>query len=275
MVTRQITRWLLLACLAVPAIAQIPSFEVATIKPSDPNARRNMIGVSRLPDGIDAEYVTMSMLIRGAFGYQRFALGDQIAGLPDWTKSQHYDIHAKMSEADAATFHKLSQHERDDMINLMIQSLLAERFNLKIHHGTKVVPSLDLVVEKNGPKIKPVEPDDPHLIKDDDGKPIEGVINFRKSGEVNIQQNSMSQFATFLTTQPNGAGRPVIDKTGLTGLYTFTLHWSSVSFVGVAPDPDAPSLFTALDEDLGLKLQPSTTTLETIIVDHLDRPTEN
>ena len=267
---------LLLPVLHAQAPAQ-PSFDVATIKPSDPSTPRHMIGVMNTPDGLDAQLAPLSMLLRSAYGNQNFPLDAQIVGLPDWAKSQSYDIQAKLSEADTDALHKLSPQDQKHLIEQMLQSLLADRFNLKLHRGTMQLPAYDLVVAKNGPKIKPTGDDKVQLTKDDNGHPSKGTAFFKGPGEIVIQQETMGQFATFLTQQPGGPGRPVVDKTGLTGLFTFTLHWSSIRFVGQPQEDEsiAPSLFTVLQEDLGLRLQPSTTTLETLIIDHIDPPSAN
>jgi uncharacterized protein (TIGR03435 family) len=266
----------LLHCAAHAQVAAPPSFEVATIKPSDPSIPRNMIGVMTTADGIDAQMATLPMLLRVAYGTQEFALDSQITGLPDWTKSQTYDIRAKLSESDLEAFRKLSQREQQHMTSLMLQSLLAERFNLQLHRGARQLPAYDLVIAKGGPKIKPTPDDDPSLRKGEDGKPLQGLVMFMRRGEINIQQETMAEFASLLATQPNAAGRPVIDRTALPGVYTFTLHWSSVSFVNQPPpDSDSASIFTILQEDLGLKLQPSTANLPVLIIDRLDRPTAN
>jgi uncharacterized protein (TIGR03435 family) len=261
------------SCAYTQTTAQ-PSFEVATIKPSDANAKRNMIGVTTTPDGVEASMATLPMILRVAYGFQEFPLDSQITDLPDWAKSQTYDIHARFSDADLAIYNKLSFPDQQHMADLMLQSLLAERFNLQLHRGSRQVPAYDLVVIKGGPKIKPTPDDDPTLRKGADGKPIHGVAMFVK-GAINIQQDTMGDFATLLTTQPNGPGRPVVDKTALVGLYTFTLHWSAITFINQAPDTDQSSIFTVLQEDLGLKLQPSTATVPTLIIDRLDHPTAN
>ena len=253
-----------------------PSFEVATIKPSDPNVKRHMIGVMNTADGIDGQMATLSVLLRVAFGAREFPLDTQLLGLPDWAKSQTYDINAKMSDSDREVFTKLSTPEQQHMTNLMLQSLLAERFNLQLHRGSHQVPAYDLVIGKGGFKLTPTPDDDPSLRKGQDGRPMHGLAMFVR-GEIKFQQNTMADLATLLTQQPNGPGRPVVDKTGLTGTYTFTLHWSNAGFNGPPPSPDSEqtSIFTALQEDLGLKLQPSTATFPTLIIDRLDHPTAN
>ncbi len=261
---------LLLCLIPAAAIAQQPSFEVATIKLSDPAAPHSMIGIMPTPDGIEAVMVTVPMLMRSAYGDHGSLLAGQVSSLPDWAKLEPYDVRGKFSDADREAMQKLPPAEQRQMQALMLQSLLAERFNLQLHITTKQFPAYDLVPSKGGPKIKPTSDDDSSLRKGDDGKPLHGFAMFFKN-EMKVQQNTMLEFATLLSQQ-TGNNRPVIDKTGLTGVFSFTLHWSPNQPTG---DTDSPSLFTVIQEDLGLKLQPSTTTLPVFIIDRLDRPTAN
>ena len=262
--------------------SKAPAFDVATIKPAEAGKPVIMTGIINTPNGIDAEYVTLPFLIRFAYGWMKFPLDDQVIGAPDWAKSQQYNILAKMSDEDAAAYQKLSPEEQRKRTELMLQALLAERFKLKIHTGTKQAPDYELVVARNGLKLKPVADDDPGTIKDRNGQTMKGsMVQFLGEGKLIVQQYTMEQFANFLTQQRGEPGRWVVDKTGLTGKYSFTLNWlpnrSMVPGAGsaAAPGDDARSLFTILQEDLGLRLQPSTGTTETLILDHIERPTEN
>jgi uncharacterized protein (TIGR03435 family) len=163
----------------------------------------------------------------------------------------------------------------------MLQALLAERFKLKVHFETRQVPVFELVVAKGGPKLKDAVTDtSPDLRKDKDGKPLIGM--FHTADTTVVQGQSMQPLANLMSMPFAFIGRPVIDKTGLTGTYDFTLHWSAqplgqvvngvASFV--PPAEDAPSIFTALQE-LGLKLQPASGPIEVIVIDHIEHPTEN
>jgi bla regulator protein blaR1 len=258
-----------------------PAFDVATIKPAQKGALGTMMSIR---NGIvDAENMTVPMLIRVAYGLIGFQPDDQVVGAPDWAKSERYDILAKMSDDDAAEDQKLSPDEQKKWRELMLQALLAERFKLKLHHGTRQVSDYELVVAKSGLKLKPITDGDPDTIKDNtNGQTIHGSVwSMQRDGTAKFQQYTMEQFATFLTHQPGEPGRLVVDKTGLTGKYSFTLNWSlSHSMMlraggAAAPGDDMRSLFTVLQEELGLRLQPSTGTVETLIIDHLERPSEN
>ena len=172
----------------------------------------------------------------------------------------------------------------------MLQAMLADRFQLKAHLESKQAPVYELVLAKGGPKIKESEtsPDAP---KDRDGKPFTGsFMMMRGTGRVAAQAFTMANFANFLSQPPTGLGRPVVDKTGLTGKYSFALNWSPepglppAGLPGLPPPPPAPppptdgaadpSIFTALQEQLGLRLQPATGTLPIIAVDHIEAPLE-
>jgi uncharacterized protein (TIGR03435 family) len=186
-----------------------------------------------------------------------------------------------MGEVDIATIQKLSSAEKTVRRQLMMQALLAERFKLKAHSATRQVPVYELVVAKGGSKLTDAATDtSDQLLKEKDGKPLHGVLSWA-TGKVVAQGYSAKNLADFLSKPVCALGRPVMDKTGLTGTYNFTLDWTP-SFPGVrfgeesasASPEDAPLIFTALG-DIGLKLQPSTGPIETIVIDHVERPSEN
>jgi uncharacterized protein (TIGR03435 family) len=237
--------------------------------------------VQNHPDGIESDFQGLRSLIQYAYGYKRFPLpNDQITGVPDWANSQVYDIVAKMSADDIAEFQKLDKAGQEQWRQAMMQALLADRFQLKVHQGTKQAPIYNLIVAKSSAKLRDAATDTSELEKDQDGKPRTG-LHWLKDTSV-AQSYSMASLADLLSAPFTGIGRPVVDKTGLTGTYDFTLNWSVYS-AGVAvsngaavtsPEDDTASIFAALGE-LGLKLQPATGTLDTIVIDHVEKPTEN
>lgn len=259
--------------------AQAPAFDVATVKPVDAGALVSVVGVMQSQDGVDAQNVTVVMLIQFAYGPKVYRMEDQVVGLPEWAKTQRYNVQAKMNEADAAGMQKLSGDERQKQLGLRMQALLADRFGLKLHKGTKQGPDYELVVAKGGPKIKPVGEDDPGIIKGKDGQPVKGGMIRFMSGKFVAQQTTLGALASMLS-QSQDVGRPVLDKTGLTGKYSFTLNWSPTLSLpdGLKSPPqneDAASVFTALEDDLGLKLVSSTGTQETLVVEQVNRPSAN
>jgi uncharacterized protein (TIGR03435 family) len=264
------------------------TYDVVSIKPVDPNARINRVGLQYTPDGIEAGHVTVAMLIRAAYGgFMKLSTEDSVSGLPEWGKTDAFDVGAKMSPEQAAEFAKLSKDDQEEQREAMLRSMLEDRFKLKVHRETKTVPDYELVVAKGGPKLKEGGAPDPNGPKDRDGKPIAGsFLMMRKVGQATAQGFGMEQLANFLGQGPMGVGRMVKDKTGLTGKYSFTLNWTpdtlgSGAMDGLklaqpaATDESGPSIFTALREQLGLKLQPGTGTIDVVVVEHVERPSQD
>jgi uncharacterized protein (TIGR03435 family) len=237
-----------------------------------------MTGVINAPDGVNGSAATLAELVQYAYGLRS---DDQISGAPDWVKTDRYDVQAKLSEADIAALAKLSSADRKAKLRLMMQAFLAERFQLKTHPQTKQVPTYDLIVAKGGTKLTDAAADTTnHLLNGDDGKPLKGFMSWQ-TGKTVAQGYSAKSLADFLSQPICALGRPVMDKTGLTGTYNFTLDWTPPhpgvrlgAESNAASPEDAPSIFTAL-ADVGLKLQPSTGPLQTLVIDHVERPTAN
>lgn len=271
-----------------PDAAASYEFEVASIKPN--KSGTNMIRMMFTPNGLDATNVTFAMLIRSAYGIEE----NQISGGPSWLKSDHYDIDAKMDSPTADAVHKLNEDQRRLATQHMLQVLLADRFKLAVHHDSKELSIYALVVAKNGPKIKQAKPGDtyPNGIKGPDGVGRGGMMRMGR-GQLTGQALPLSALARLLTGQ---LGRTVVDKTGLPGNYDFTLQWTPDESQGAGleaakafsrgPDPggqgtapssdtSAPSLFTALQEQLGLKLESQKGSVEIYVIDHAEKPSEN
>jgi uncharacterized protein (TIGR03435 family) len=264
-----------------PDAAPSYEYEVASIKPN--RSGTNMIRFMFNPSGLSGTNVTLAMLIRTAYGIEE----NQISGGPSWLKSEHYDVDAKMDGATADALHKLAEDQRRVATQHMLQALLADRFKLAVHHDSKELSIYALVVAKSGPKLQQAKPGDtyPNGIKGPDGIGRGGVMRMGR-GQLTGQALPMSALARLLTGQ---LGRTVVDKTGLQGDYDFTLQWTpdeseGASFrgpdtgpQGSAPSADSsgPSLFTALQEQLGLKLESQNGPVETYVIDHAEKPSEN
>lgn len=230
-------------------------FEVASIKPSAPGGRG--IRVQIAPGGrLDASNITVKFLIQQAYGVKDF----QISGGPGWINSERYDLVAK-ADGDVG---------RMDQIRPLIQKLLADRFQLTIHRDTKELPIYALVLGKNGSKLQESAANGP------------GPQIRMGRGLINGQGMDMTMLANQLS---NAIGRTVLDKTGLTGKYEIKLEFTPEDGPGHGPgdgpeaaplsDTAGPSIFTALQEQLGLKLESSKGPVEIIIIDRIEKPTEN
>ena len=264
----------LLAAITSARAQSLSAYEVATINPPPPPPF-SVMGIMPRPDGIHAENVTLQMLVRFAYGDGRFPTDDRVIGAPDWGKSERFNIDAKMSEADIAEMQKLTPKEQDARREVMLQALVVDRFKLKTHFDTKQAPVYELVIAKGGPKLKESKADDE--IKGPTGKGIKGSVMFFSKGQVRAQNYTTKNLVNFLAGQPS-VGRPVIDKTGLMGSYSFELNMAIGRDISGNDTPgpgEGISVFTALQDDLGLKLQSATGPVETVVIDHVEHPTEN
>jgi uncharacterized protein (TIGR03435 family) len=235
----------LTACLAT---AQTPSFDVATVK-----LCKGVITHSADPVVRGRTVTAIAVTLRDLLTYAYSVRYEQLAGGPGWIGDNHYDLMAK-SEGEGPLTPAQSRQ--------MMQTLLADRFHLQVHRITEEVPMYALVVAKGGPKFKVSEPDAT-------GGYSVGVTE--RGLRMETTRSTMDQLARQLA---GTSGRFVVDKTGLTGLYAFTLDWWPANRTP-PPDSDVPSMFDALQEQLGLKLEPIKGPMEKLIVDNAERPPEN
>jgi len=269
------------ALMAATGLAQTNSrrvvIEVASIRPSDPATCGEYPIIDDRGDRYDMRCVRTKYLIQIAFGVRDF----QIAGGPAWIESTQYDIAAKVESSPNESgvpekkINELTDEERQakgDRVRAMLQSLLAERFQMRVHHETKQLPVYLLVVAKGGPRLKI----NTNSSGDSGGlRPGPGLLAGNQIGVPFLSQ-TLSQIV----------GRPILDRTGLNGKYDFELKWtpdqSSANgpLGGSAPpltaaDPDRPNIFTALQEQLGLKLDSGKGPVEVIVLDDIGKPSAN
>ena len=251
----------LCAQTAVTAPAKVPAYDIVLIKQDKSASDNVMININE--DTFKATNVTLLMIISNAYGIKE----DLISGLPGWTNSYHFDFTAKMLDSDPDALKKLKGTERQ----AMLKPVLADRFKLQLHTETKTLPVYNLVVVKNGSKLKK-SPDDPPPTPGKDPAP-------RRGGMMRIQQSSMTAtrievkgLADMLARQLH---RTVIDQTGLAGSYDFDLNWTPPEGSDNSPEATDAALFTALQEQLGLRLESSKGPVETLVVDHVEQPQED
>jgi len=195
--------------------------------------------------------------------------GDLIAGAPDWLSEESYDIVAKVDEADLANWQKPEMTQT--MLHAMLQTMLAERFKVLVHHESREAPVYNLVVAKGGPKFKQAE----NL--DTAGTGMIGTNVRVTPGPSGIRYNGISMAILTQTLLPGMAGRPVVDKTGLPGFYDLTLpDLKRLSMIpSLPPSGDDETIFTVLPEALGLRLESAKGLVDTLVIDHVERPSEN
>lgn len=262
---------LVAATALVPAShAQValPTFEVATIKHSNPN--NTLLATSRFSqDKFDARNITLKELIAVAYDLN-FDTSQQISRGPGWVNSEKFDVVAKVDESVLAQLRKLSAERQGEQRRIMIQQLLSDRFALRIHREPRELAVYTLVIAKGGPKLKPgqLQPNRPDL-------PQSRIDRMGPSFLVGHNAPAGS-LARVLSLQPEIGERSVLDKTGLSGNYDFTLKWMPESAIdGPSTQADLPTLFTALQEQLGLQLRRAKATVDVIRIDGVSPPSDN
>lgn len=249
---------LLVGCarLHAQAPAQTPAkaFDIVSIRPSDPNAVAMMTrpGLNRF----EMTNVTVKYLIEFAYDLHDF----QIVDAPAWTESERFDIVAKMdpvSDEDAKAGIKMDREERFKLVQVRVRALLADRFQLKVHSAVKELPIFELEVAKSGPKLQAT-------------KSTKGSSFSEGPGQFKCNDTPTDQLASMLSDELD---RIVVDRTKLTGGYDFTLKWTPDG----APvnDTSPPGIFTAIQEQLGLKLTSAKGPVDVIVIDHVARPSDN
>lgn len=253
---------------------QIPSYELVSIhKTAEAKVGQTINNES---DGFIARDSTLRMLIAEAYGFSLGELGDQqLVGTPDWGKTQLFEVHGKV---DAEDVEKLKAIDKADTMmtavrelvsrtpsarSLMLQRLLEDRFKVKVHYEQRVMATYEMTVAKGGVKMKTAHPKNPE----------NGNMQMN-AGKLTGDNVPVPFIGAILALEVQ---RPVEDKTGVEGNYDFELHWTRM---GDAPadngtEDSAPSFYTALQEQMGLKLKSSKGPVWVIVVDHAEMPDEN
>jgi uncharacterized protein (TIGR03435 family) len=256
-----------------------PALEVVSVKPAKTvDMNPNNWGVTA--DGLNVNG-PLSFLIRSAFGAELFD-PKQITGEPSWCAAEDYEIVGKVGSDDVEKLHNLDPQQRTQMGEAMLQAVLADRFKMKSHEDRLDGSIFALVLAKNGPKLKKATPGDKYLngLKLPSGRTTGAGTMTMSPGRIIAQALSLEDVAK-ISSGP-ATGRVVADKTGLTGEYDFTLTWTPEQSApqtdassGTSEDVSGPSIFTAIQEQLGLKLQPAKGPVRVLVIDHIERPSEN
>ena len=221
--------------------------------------------------------MTLKELVKIAWDLN-YGVEDQVVGGPSWVSTTRFDLDAKEDAALAADIAKLPQHQRGVEIRAMLRDLITQRFQLRIHHETRPLPVYELLVARGGPKMLPAgnasenSGDQPSTAE----KPRRW-IRFAGVGQLEGTRADMDTLVTVLSMQPEVGGRMVLDKTGLKGDYDFALKWTPDLSTNAtqAGSTAGPSLFTALQEELGLRLNSAKAPVDRIIIDSVSPPEPN
>jgi uncharacterized protein (TIGR03435 family) len=227
------------------------TYEVVSIRPSNIEG----MSISSSGDRFVARGTTLWGLLFNAY---KLRPNDDVPGLPGWAKSEVFDVEAGMDADSYAELQKMPVQERSERRAIMLQALLADRFKLKMHYETRERPIYALVIANSGSKLKEWPSDMPS-----------GGTSWGR-GQIAVHGEPMENFAFCLS---DTLGRTVLDKTGLSAKYGIDLKWTPDELQGT-PESGA-SIFTAIQEQLGLKLESTRGPVQTFVVDHVERPSEN
>jgi uncharacterized protein (TIGR03435 family) len=291
----------------ITGVAATFEYEVASVKVSKQASGNGFfrMGMRYTDDGVSVENFPLMILFQNAYGVGK----DRISGVQDWMNSERYDIEAKIDPARVEEFKKLSPDEMKAARQHMLQLLLADRFKLTLHRETKELAVYNLVVAKGGPKLQESKPEDKSadaekLTKEGLAKSLAekggssgpssvssggssggggksvllggaggANISFSRGGSRNMNGRGATMEG-LAATLANICNRPVFDKTGLTGKYDYKLEYAPED---AQPDTDsnAPSIYTAVQEQLGLKLESAKGPVEVFVIDHAEKPSGN
>jgi uncharacterized protein (TIGR03435 family) len=239
-----------------------PAFDVVSIKPAQTAVNGWM---RRSPDGLTFTG-PLNTVIQYAYNVRKF----QLTGGPDWLRTQDWEIRAKSDfpDPDLAELSDAQRQALWDNHMQELQSTLADRFHFKCHMAEKEMSVYDLVVAKGGSKLK------------------DSTAEAGNRGNISVQVRGLSEHASgkgismariaLLLSAPTG--RVVLDKTGLTGSYDLALDWTNDAPAGTETSPEASggaSIYTAVEEQLGLKLEPARSAVPVMVIDSVERPGEN
>jgi uncharacterized protein (TIGR03435 family) len=258
------------------------TFEVASVKPSATDDRRTMLQIQP-GGGLRTSGSTLKMLLTFAYDVREF----QVSGGPGWINTDRYDIVAKAERSAGAENppddpRKMTEEQRKtvgDQMRERLRALLADRFQLTLHRETKEQSVYALVVAKSGSKLQESQTSE--------GTGPRGPMMRMGRGELSGQGVQLEMLTRTLSSQ---LGRTVVDRTGLKGNFDFKLTWTpdpgqSATPLGGGPppgadappppDPNGPSVFTALQEQLGLRLESQKGPVEMLVIDRVEKPSEN
>jgi uncharacterized protein (TIGR03435 family) len=229
------------------------SYEIISIKPH--KADSNSAAMRSLPDGFEWINRPLSSLVWGSYG---IIMDSQVSGLPGWAGQENYDIVAKVDADTAERWKKLTRKERLEEEQPMMRSILSSRCQFKAHQETKELPVYDLVIARGGLKMKEASANE---------TPTEMMSDGQMTVHAMAIDTTVSAFAAM-------EGRMIVDKTGLGDKkFDFELRWTPDDHPSA--DDSAPSLLTALQEQIGLKLVPARGLVEVLVIDHMERPSPN
>ncbi len=236
-----------------PTEAKLPAYDIVSIKANESGSGN--VDTTTKSASYSAKNVFLKNLLQHAYGIRE----DLIFGGPKWVNSARFDIEAKIVDPDLEALRELSPEQS----RALLRPMLADRFQLKVHTETKVLSVYELVLAKGAPKFRDAS------LEDAAGR---GEGTHIQNSVLTAHAVTLASLASTLSYQLH---QTVIDKTGLTGKFDLALNWTPEYGPDASRESSAASIFTALQEQLGLKLRSSKGPVETLVIDHVEMPSEN
>ena len=271
---------IIIAAIQAPGQSGVPpklQFDVVSIKLDRSGAQHGYLQISPDGDRIIVVNAPMYRIVSFAFNFQR---NDLVLGAPEWAHNERYDMEAKVAPADLPAFHALNFVQQ----KAMLQKVLIERCKMHALIQKKEIPVYALIVNKDGMKMHEIKPGDSlPVVRDASGKVVDEWDLIQKHGEVHGRAVPMDAFMYALSNI--SVGRQVIDRTDLKGLYDFDLVWTpeedgdgqtkgAADDTGTS-DASRTSIFTAIQEQMGLRLAPEKAPVDALVVEHIERPSND
>jgi uncharacterized protein (TIGR03435 family) len=255
----------------MPSATKEPTFEVSVVRVSKPDVQSSNLNLRE--DRLLAQNLTLQYLLQFAYKLSSGS-DDQIVGGPKWMKSTRFDLEGKMDAETAAKVGKMKNDERLEALRRMLKALLADRFQLKVHQETRILPVVRMQAIGETKLVKFEIPAEGST----DPKSWQGLRN-DGHGHIEGRGADLKMLASVLAVQPEIGGRLVVDQTGLPehGRFTFELKWTPEGLGGTQTDSDASgmSLFAAMQEELGIKLTAGKGPVDVLVIDGVAMPDEN
>jgi uncharacterized protein (TIGR03435 family) len=251
-------------------------YDVVSIKPhkDDSNATVRWMGLHDNPDGFSMRNSPVVFMISTAYRTAH----STISGAPDWAKREMFDVEAKMDPEVTDAFQKLNKTDQELARKHMMQVFVRDYVKAVVHMDTTEVAIYELVIAKNGPKLKEAK----EVQEAPDALIPAGALRVSGSSAGIVWTGQGAPIGSMINQLSFATGRPVYDKTGLTGKYDFTLTYARENLTAPGAGMDAPPqmdtappLAKALEEQLGLKLVPAKGNMDVIVIDHVERPAAN
>ena len=253
---------------------KLVAFDVVSVRP-DPTSTVGHDQITVTPDGLHMAHVPLMAVLTTAYvpttSDAMMYTVSTLAGIPDWVRTEIYNIDAKVPEPELAAWQ--NPVSQPALLRTMLQAMLADRCKLAVHRASREVAVYSLVIGKGGPNLKLAVPGDPHP----GAVPVPGGGEFLPNDGTGTASFYAAPVRALAVALSNLAGRPVEDKTGLTGLYDMSFRRPRPGAPSTEPDTTSnpPSTIFDVVEGFGLKLEPAKTSVESLVIDHIQRPSEN